>query len=1323
MNNICPKCGSSNPADREYCSSCHTPLIRSPRVLREAWEAARLRKTLGGSGMWSILWGIMGVITGVALLEASDLNIILIGIGLFLIGTGIAAWAAPNPVTLRLDAAALLLVGIWNIVVTIAEGDSSQFAWAIAGIVQIVWAIQRFRKHGDFVRVQHIPKSLAREAEALVNSTQRVKADKDKDIVAFRANNKLWQARLMPDLVVAVAGTGNAQEVRFVLPDELELQITGEAQGRQWPPAAIRLENDRWSGSVSPISLEHYGAWQAARSGVIAEPAPVSAPAFAVDKETPAAPVLETAEEMPATRVTPAPAFAADKETPAAPALETAEEMPAALVSAFAADEETPAAPALQVAEEMPATRVTPAPVVSARAGAATGKAARRPRWLRWAAIGIILIVAGALAYWNIGLSIYNRGVGAHNNLDAETAILRYEQVMRYYPAFLGSFARLAAQNHPPCVLYRQGHQAYVDQTYESACGYYAQFIAQYPRDRLTVLVHQEYPAAYLAWAQEAAQQSDYLSAADHYRNVIELYPDSPQAADAIAALPATYCAYGDARIVTEDYGAAIEAYQNALAAAPQAGAYPQARQGLWETYQKWGSALLAAGEYEMALARYQDALAVGDEDKAPLVWPAIGQVYLAWAEEIRAGGDEQQAVEIGIAALEAFPDSDWRDDMLAFVGDTYARWADEQCLAGQYRAALDIYALALQTFPDQDLSVDIHALSQNAYLRWARALSGEQEFAQAIDVYRALIEAYPDAATTIDNEVILTHYTWARSLLDAQDYQAAAAVYEGLIKSYPAHSMAQKAQQNLSQVHYDWAVDADGQKDLGTAVAHYETCIALEETRLSISKPQSKPAPPTYTITVNTDSLNVRRGPNADQAVVGVAKRDQTLMALGRSQDSQWIKVKDPDGWVFASLVTIETPLADMVVFDPAATAQPEAAIKPAVVEQSALAARAWEAVARAMYRWGIDLYDAQDYENAALKFKTVIDEYALSQAITDTRGAAARTYLAWGDVLSSTAQYEDAVDAYDYAKLVDPLGEYAGQATDSAAAVYLAWADSLYAAKTYSSAISKYALVYTNYPASVHVNAAYQGVIACYNDWADALRQQGKYDDAIAKYQAIITGFPSSPSAGAARIAIGKTYNLWGASLHTQKKYGDAMAKFAQAWQATSDADVVAAAQKGYNDALWAIARLTDATGKAIIDAALTTACQGQAAASPAVGLAAEEAGKARCNKTLFSLPADLSATMPAHFRYAVCVTSGANELQRCSYTGGRTLVRQQIWWKVTVRNAKTGAWITENTFYGSTPGSCPFSRYFSRTVDYMSGGSPSADSAINWLRGVIK
>ena len=58
------------------------------------------------------MWGLFAIVTGLAPLEAAGLNAVLVAIGLFLVGTGIAAWRAPGPTTATLDAVALLTVGV-----------------------------------------------------------------------------------------------------------------------------------------------------------------------------------------------------------------------------------------------------------------------------------------------------------------------------------------------------------------------------------------------------------------------------------------------------------------------------------------------------------------------------------------------------------------------------------------------------------------------------------------------------------------------------------------------------------------------------------------------------------------------------------------------------------------------------------------------------------------------------------------------------------------------------------------------------------------------------------------------------------------------------------------------------------------------------------------------------------------------------------------------------------------------------------------------------------------------------------------------------------
>ena len=233
------------------------------RELEDAWEAAQLRKALRSSGVWSILWGAFAILGGFASLEQSGLNALLILIGLFLVGTGIAAWRKPSPGALQADAAALLLVGLWNIAITLMSGDSSQSFWAIAGVVQIIWAAQRFAKRSKFAQVQHVPESLIAHVEALVSRIQRAKVAAAGDLVEFQAKGKRWKARLAPDVITLVAG--NAQEVRFTPREGFTLTAQEEAVPGKRAKASIKVQADTWTGRASYQSLQRYEDWQAGR--------------------------------------------------------------------------------------------------------------------------------------------------------------------------------------------------------------------------------------------------------------------------------------------------------------------------------------------------------------------------------------------------------------------------------------------------------------------------------------------------------------------------------------------------------------------------------------------------------------------------------------------------------------------------------------------------------------------------------------------------------------------------------------------------------------------------------------------------------------------------------------------------------------------------------------------------------------------------------------------------------------------------------------------------------------------------------------------------
>lgn len=283
----CPQCGESNPAINLSCVACGASMIgvktdkepearrQTVRELEDAWEAAQQRKNLRSSGGWSILWGAFAILGGLASLEQSGCNGVLVLIGLFLVGTGIAAWRKPSPGALQADAAAMLLVGLWNIAITLTSGDSSQSFWAIAGVVQIVWAVQRFARHSKFTRVQHIPESLITHVEALVGRIQRANVAATGDLIEFQAKGKRWKGQLAPEMVTLVAG--NAQEVRFAPREGFTLTTQEEAVPGKQVKTSIRVKADTWTGRMPYQSLQRYEDWQAGR---LAPPEMVVQPAL-----------------------------------------------------------------------------------------------------------------------------------------------------------------------------------------------------------------------------------------------------------------------------------------------------------------------------------------------------------------------------------------------------------------------------------------------------------------------------------------------------------------------------------------------------------------------------------------------------------------------------------------------------------------------------------------------------------------------------------------------------------------------------------------------------------------------------------------------------------------------------------------------------------------------------------------------------------------------------------------------------------------------------------------------------------------------------------
>lgn len=255
----------SNPAGPpDYVPHDASLEAAAPRELEKAWETAKLRRDLRSSGRWSILWGLLTIVITVGPLQKSDLNVVPVLMGLLLIGTGVAARRSPKRSTLLADASALLLVGGWNIAITLLTTNTLASFRLILGLVQTILAIPRFARYPHFVRAGHAAEPLIANTERLVTSIQETQQTNPGNLIEFQAEGKYWKGQLSPGMVTLVAG--NARQVRFLSPDVFALTSQDGSEPMERVKVLITVEGDTWKGKTSYESMQQYKDWKAAQT-------------------------------------------------------------------------------------------------------------------------------------------------------------------------------------------------------------------------------------------------------------------------------------------------------------------------------------------------------------------------------------------------------------------------------------------------------------------------------------------------------------------------------------------------------------------------------------------------------------------------------------------------------------------------------------------------------------------------------------------------------------------------------------------------------------------------------------------------------------------------------------------------------------------------------------------------------------------------------------------------------------------------------------------------------------------------------------------------
>ena len=239
--------------------------------LAEVQQAANfrmVRRLLRWGGVGSVVFGVVAVVVGAQYVQENEINAILILIGVGLFVEGIWILVAPSPTGMIIDGVALIVLGLWNISVTVQDisaGAGGPRAFLILGVWQIIWGIQSFGRYRRFAHV-----SMAKPAENTlrwVEETAKALAgagSEAPDVVEFQekqAKKKAakWKGKLLPDMAFFA---GPEEEIAVGDRANSELTPLGGPTGGEMD-AQLRVGTKTLSGKVSQATVDKFQRWKA----------------------------------------------------------------------------------------------------------------------------------------------------------------------------------------------------------------------------------------------------------------------------------------------------------------------------------------------------------------------------------------------------------------------------------------------------------------------------------------------------------------------------------------------------------------------------------------------------------------------------------------------------------------------------------------------------------------------------------------------------------------------------------------------------------------------------------------------------------------------------------------------------------------------------------------------------------------------------------------------------------------------------------------------------------------------------------------------------
>ncbi len=233
--------------------------------LRRALMFHGLARQLRGSGIGSVLFGVLAIAMGASTMGQVPINGALIVLGILLIAEGVWVMAAPSAAGLVVDGLAVMTIGIWNIGISLAaiggsSGDSLTGRFLVFGILQLAWGLGRmgqYRRFADLRGFRLDPDGrarLGREIEAVRSATGR------RDVVAFKTGAAEGRFRLLGDSAALFL------RGRFVEVLSRKDVVCGPVEKSAGDSLALtlRVKKRKLSAAMTPDNLQRLREWAGA---------------------------------------------------------------------------------------------------------------------------------------------------------------------------------------------------------------------------------------------------------------------------------------------------------------------------------------------------------------------------------------------------------------------------------------------------------------------------------------------------------------------------------------------------------------------------------------------------------------------------------------------------------------------------------------------------------------------------------------------------------------------------------------------------------------------------------------------------------------------------------------------------------------------------------------------------------------------------------------------------------------------------------------------------------------------------------------------------